>query len=202
MSERTPAEGVGEHTRALLKISRANRFEYDSERGVFLVSEREVTPAELADLEGRELAAAETLMDEELDDVLQYPVAHTSTHPLMLPKLHQWLNTNCDNRTLFDETREVMRAVFVALRPDMDYVDSNPGGFIGFNVQRVGGEYPHLLFQTLGNCACMGVEALGPFGRRFWSGGVAYFTNHNVDTHAQRVSLLAGLGHIARRAMS
>jgi hypothetical protein len=54
--------------------------------------------------------------------------------------------------------------------------------------------------QTLGNCACLGLAADGVMVRGLQE-GYGEYELHNADTTAQRVSLYAGLGHLAHMAM-
>ncbi len=194
---------MGQQTRDLLKAARPSSLSYDADDGLFLLGGQQVTPAEFAQRELRGISAEADLTEEEVDELVQdHSAAITFRRPLILPKLHAWLEYNKDDDRVFDETRQVMREVFVQLRPDMSHVDSSPGGFMGFRAELSRNDSSHLFLQTLGNCACWSVGEFGPFGSRYWHDGVTYLTPHNVDTNEQRAALFAGLGHLARRAAS
>lgn len=182
-------------------MSRAQNFSYDHETQLFLSGPQRHNPEEVRDNKrALSLQRDEYLADDELDELIEsVPVIYTVLRPIALPKFHTWLNDNMSN-ALFDETADVIRDVLIRLRPDLSDIQQRGLGFMGFNVARTTREHPHILLQTLGNCACMSVDAHGIFGERYWDEQIASFSNHNVDTPEQETSLLAGLGHIAHRA--
>lgn len=182
-------------------MSRPQSLSYDHDSQLFLSGSQKVSPEAVRDnIRKLSLQQDEHLTDDELDELIETtPVVYTVLRPLALPRFHEWLGDN-SSRNLFDETADVMRDVLIRLRPDVSSVERGGLGFMGFAVERTTREYPHLFFQTLGNCACMSVDPHGFIGERYWDEQIASFSNHNVDTPEQEVSLLAGLGHIAHLA--
>ena len=148
-------------TTRLLNQMHPAAFSYDHQNGAFQVAEQSYAPEDVS-LRFGALSTPEPTL--ELPDAA---LIHTLTHPVMMPKMYDWLAKNGTDE-LFDETSEVMRDVF----------------------------------QTRGNCACLGVDLHGIIGERYWDDKIAEFTFHNTDTKPQQISLLAGLGHIAHRVNS
>lgn len=59
----------------------------------------------------------------------------------------------------------------------------------------------NLTLQTLGDCACLGVDPNGQFILEGTENGFSTYGLHNNDALTQTVSLYAGLGHIAHLAL-
>ncbi len=181
-------------------MSRVNAFSYCPDSAEFSVGGEQFGVNELEVGFGN--LARETETDcIEIDRLIkQTPLVHGLSRPIMLPKMHEWLNENRDSQTLQAEVTEVIGDVFEKLHPDRVIQKGQDRGFIGFNMFFASRELPHPTLQTLGNCACMGVTESNPLGNKVWVDEVASFTFHNVDTREQHISLLAGLGYLAHRA--
>ncbi len=74
---------------------------------------------------------------------------------------------------------------------------SGDNSLTGFSMSMIRDEHPHFNLTTNGNCACYGVEPDTMIGVRYWSEKIAAIKFHNADMESQKVSLLAGLGHLA-----
>lgn len=112
------------------------------------------------------------------------------------PRLHQWAKENPD--TLRETAVEIMHNAFTSLA-DEEFardIKNEPAGFMGFDsgVRQHGGIH----LQVFGSCACMGVSQDGMFINEGVEKGFGQYELHNADSQAQRTSLYAGLGHIAR----
>lgn len=119
---------------------------------------------------------------------------------VMYPRMYDWLSVNLDDR-LSRDTVEVMQDVFSDLRVDLDRSRLRSGsGLFGFAMNRLRKEHPHISLAVLGNCACMGVSVDGIIGQQEWSTKFAAFEMHNIDSPEQRVSIMAGLGHLGHKA--
>ncbi len=106
---------------------------------------------------------------------------------------------------LLDETREVMRDVYIAV--DKDFPAPNrpssipeKNKFMTHLYEQKDDPSGHagVFLQTHGICACTKPE--DRVDTAFYPIEVLGYREHNVETPAERTSLLAGLGHIARRA--
>lgn len=184
-------------TTRLLNLMHPAAFSYDHQNGVFHVAEQAYAAADLPLRHGA-LASAEPT--HELPDTA---LVHALANPVMLPKMYNWLEENGTDQ-LFSETSEVMRDVFQTVNGKklLGVTTRDTASHIGFNVNFLRQEHPHITLQTLGNCACLGVDLYGIIGERYWDDKIAEFTFHNTDTKPQQISLLAGLGHIAHRVNS
>lgn len=122
-------------------------------------------------------------------------------NPFATPKFYNWLQRSC-GKSEFKGAREVMLDVFERLIGDEivpaldldkdDRLFSFSAGFL-----RPG----HLNLSTIGNCACLGVKVDGHIiDYEEWDTGFAEYEFHNIDFEEQRISLLAGIGHLARIA--
>lgn len=117
-------------------------------------------------------------------------------NPITTPRFFRWLTTG--NRVgIFHETSDVMRDVFEKLQGEKLkgklHERMDPFGF-SCSFIREG----HMTLSVLGNCACLGTNPDGHFvDWREWETGFAEYEFHNIDMPHQRISLLAGLGHLA-----
>ena len=122
-------------------------------------------------------------------------------NPLTTPKFSIWLQQNCTKDDL-ESARRAMMTVFEILQDfRLGKIQDNPDSIFGFGIGflRPG----HLRLNTIGNCACLGVSVDGhTVSSDEWDTGFAEYEFHNIDMPAQRISLLAGLGHLALRASS
>jgi hypothetical protein len=111
------------------------------------------------------------------------------------PKLHTWV---LSNREAVREVHKVIIDAYQILDPDLPKsVLKRSGSHMSFDSYL--DSYDHLTLITFGNCACMGPDPDGTFieGNE---AGFSEYVLHNADLRAQRSSLYAGFGHIARLA--
>jgi hypothetical protein len=133
--------------------------------------------------------------DLEIDELAYTPLMLPSFGPVIVgPKLHVWAYENPDRVA---NTARVMHEAFITFMDDPEEIPfSNDGGFMGFAAGlREGGG---IGLQVMGNCACMGPDPNGFLIRDRMEVGFAEYDLHNADSQAQRASLFAGLGHMAR----
>lgn len=120
-------------------------------------------------------------------------------NPLTTPKFYDWLQEGCTQNDL-ENARVAMHGVFevrrgMKVKRELGTNDSLWGFSAGF--LRPG----HLNLSTIGNCACLGVKVDGHIvDSDEWDTGFAEYEFHNTDYDFQRISLMAGLGHLARLA--
>jgi hypothetical protein len=131
-------------------------------------------------------------------------ITEMALHPLMIPdfgsviggpKLHNWAARNPEHAS-----REGIDAMYEALTSlvDGEGISKEADGHTGFDLQvRNQGA---LNLQVWGNCACLGVNLEGLLVVDGMEKGYAQYDLHNADTQAQRASLYAGIGHLARLA--
>jgi hypothetical protein len=122
-------------------------------------------------------------------------------NPIATPKFFNWLQEYCNKEDL-EQTRQTIINVYEELRGiSLDKVLDTHEVLYGFsaNLLRPG----HLNLTTLGSYACLEVSVYGVFiDNHEWDTGFAEYEFHNIDMPAQRISLLAGMGHLALRASS
>lgn len=174
-------------------------FHYDIDAQEFKVDE---TAIKLADFDPYKFSP-----DIEEHDAGSIPIDQMREHPLMIPimsgviggpKLHDWVTEH--PATWRQEVTDVMHKAFISLI-DEDFareVKNEPAGFMGFDCGLL--ENGGVALQVFGNCACMGVSQDGLFISGGMEQGYGQYELHNADSQAQRASLYAGLGHLARLA--
>jgi hypothetical protein len=121
-------------------------------------------------------------------------------HPITTPKLFTWLKEKGGPK-LFQETSDVMRDVFSKLQDiQLEKRHHKKMSPFGFSCEFI--REGHVTLSVLGNCACLGTN---PDGHTIdwydWESGFAELEFHNIDMPEQRISLLAGLGHLATRCL-
>lgn len=110
------------------------------------------------------------------------------------------------NGTLLNETNEVMYEAYVAAKATDTSGDSwgsgrpsrNEFSTVPYLQEEDPSGHAGVFLQTRGICACTKPEAHPDV--TYHPLGVMTYVEHNVPTSLERTSLLAGLGHIARRA--
>lgn len=171
-------------------------FEYDIEYEHFKIGDRHVAQEnfdpfkyipELGDKEKQ-------LTPDEMPEhpLMLYPI----TGPIGSPILHSWVRQNPEQVL---EVRELIHKVFVSFYDNDEEIELGEAvGAWGFesHVTEDGGVH----LQTLGDCACMGLTPHSHVIEGRLENDFGQYDYHNTDSQAQRVSLLAGLGHIARLA--
>lgn len=174
-------------------------FDYDANGQEFKVGE---TALELAEFDPYKSSP-----DVEEDGAGSIPIDKMHEHPLMIPtmsgviggpKLHEWATANSE--LVAKEATEVMHRAFVSLIDEefASEVKNVSAGFMGFDAgaRENGG----VVLQVFGNCACLGVSQDGLFVYDGMENGYGQYELHNADSQAQRASLYAGIGHLARLA--
>jgi hypothetical protein len=125
------------------------------------------------------------------------PFVYNYTHPIGLPLSSDFLD-NGWTQALESETNEVMADVFMANTDRFEV--SERGRLLSIRafstIRRT--DPGDVILNTVGNCACFGPDFTAMFTQA--TERVSEYTFHNVDRVEQKVSLMAGLGHIARRA--
>jgi hypothetical protein len=136
-------------------------------------------------------------------DVAEHPVAlDIWAHPITTPRFYAWLRDH-NMADYFAETKQVIADVFNETSETVTKVKPNKKSFshieIACGLMREG----HVILQTIGNCACLGPKVDGnTVDQDEWATGYAEYETHNVDSSAQYISLMAGLGHLATRCLN
>lgn len=120
--------------------------------------------------------------------------------PLATPIFNSWLREHFDSSQSAD-THRVMLEVFEEVHGmKVGAINNKPDRLFGFSAAQT--RPGHLELSVLGNCACLGVCVDGHVvDYHEWDTGYAQYEFHNIDFDAQRVSLLAGIGHLANKAI-
>lgn len=171
-------------------------FHYNRERGMFVVGGAAVR---LVDFDP--LGYSPSRFDLSLDGVA---IEDMSTHPALLqvaggviagPSLHRWAATNPSK---LEEVSKVMAEAFSEFAELPSEICDEPIDGISTSLRQRGG----LRLQVYGNCACMEPSLSGVCSDNGQDGisdhGYADYDLHNAYIQAQRASLYAGMGHIAR----
>lgn len=133
------------------------------------------------------------------EDVPNHPAHFFFGFPITTPRFRAWVLEKCTKADILS-TKQVIHETFIELTASDQNksVDSIKGGkpySVEVGLIRPG----HLTFSTIGNCACLGVSINGNLiGGEDMDVGYAEYEFHNTDMIVQQISLLAGLGHIAR----
>jgi hypothetical protein len=177
--------------------SQLHPFSYRSEDGTFIIAETEIPVAHfdpysfnphLLDIDSEGL---------EIDEIANYPVMIPNYGNLIAgPKLHKWADTKPSE--LFDAYKVMHEAFTSFIDNASDISGERSRSHMGFCSGL--SEYGGVHLQVWGNCACMGSTPHGLYVRDKSEHGFAEYDLHNADVQAQRTSLYAGLGHLARRA--
>ena len=186
-----------EHKLEMLAIGRAQPFQYDHTSGTFQFGDEEVAVKDVG-LFGSAHASGEDL---NVDDIREYmttvPFVHTFIHPIQLPAANAFFQHGW-NADIASETREIMADVLIANTERFKRSDRAKLLARGsFGVLRR--EEPEdVIVSTVGACACLGPDYTTHFSDPELQ--IMEYTYHNVDGLPQKLSLMSGLGHIARRA--
>lgn len=172
-------------------------FLYDHESKSFLIGKDKQTLA-VTDFDpytyndyGREEQAIR-----EIEELTQHPaLLQIVSGPIVTPRLHGWVQEA--QNEFAEQTVRLMHDVY-----SMFYEEPIPfetgGGFMSFEagVRQDGA----IGLQVLGNCACFGPKYSTGMFEEGVEHGFAEYELHNADSQAQRISLYAGLGHLAKLA--
>ena len=180
----------------ILDRTGVKRFAYDHEQGAFLVAGRTVPISEACD-------NPRLLQFRNEDEVAETEPMLTRArwNLLALPRMYDWIEEGFTEQDGVEAVR-VMQDVFFSLWPDLP-ADSMrkyaaQDSLFGFSVSR-GFAPGHLRLTVVGDCACMGVSAVGLTDEYDWHTKYASYDMHNIDIPDQEVSIQAGLGHLAYR---
>lgn len=114
------------------------------------------------------------------------------------PVFHDFIETDKAGEVI-KETPQVMLAVFNTVST-FKANKSHIGGFSGFDVQRFREGQVNL--SVFGDCACFAPDLYGPIVRPHeWEMKFAEYTEHDIGFPAQIISLYAGIGYIAGKAI-
>lgn len=118
--------------------------------------------------------------------------------PVSTPRFHDWFEKNTNEKVLLSTAQVIFDVFADTVGIELHERPTTARGVSAFgaeaNAIRPG--QPNL--QTIGNCACTGPEIFGNmFAEEDWEYGFAEYGFHNIDRDEQRISLLAGLGHLA-----
>lgn len=134
-----------------------------------------------------------------LEEMPRHPV-HIGLfgHPLTTPMLYSWLQTSCSEKALTATKRVIQEVSEDIMSSQMSEGVQFEGGKGPYGISAGFLRPGHLRLQTIGSCACLGVSIDGYMvDYEEWDTGYAEYEFHNIDRDEQRISLLAGLGHIA-----
>ena len=131
------------------------------------------------------------------NDIISVPVVlNDFGGPITTPKLFTWLAQE-NMSGVFQETADIMREVYGLVQGEKLkgklHKKMDPYGF-SCGLIRNG----HVTLSVLGSCACLGTNPYGNFvDGNEWETGFVEYEFHNIDAPVQRISLLAGIGHLA-----
>lgn len=185
-----------------LNLAQANikffPFYYDLTRKVFNIGSRTVEL--VADNLVKELSFP-TGGSVNKSEIPHHPV-HLSYigDPIATPMLFDWLKADNFGKEERLAVRQVMHDVYEEIEGEK--LERNPDWndiSRGFGVSNVRGG--HVSLVTLGDDSSLGVALEGLLiDQHDWDSHYAEYEFHNVNLAPQRISLLAGLGHLARLA--
>ena len=189
-----------ESAKGCLAASRPVPFAYDHSAGQFSFGEERIAPRDIPEWGAPYARQHEKPSNDEIDAMLSsIPMAYTYRAPASLPLFHEFIRGKWSD-DLSQETVDVMADVMHATLPE---------GLLGRAVERksfsarlIDRELGRVVLRVSGDCACLGPDATTSWGSKFWDVGIMDYTYHNTDIPAQRVALMAGLGHLAFRAQA
>jgi hypothetical protein len=170
-------------------------FSYNRESRVFTIGEAEVALQEFDPYTFNPFALHLDRDGIEVNDIPNHPALLPGFGDIILgPKAHEWAQSHPHELAA---TFSVLYESYTSFFADTSFIpteaDTSHMGFAaGWR------EYGGIGLQVLGNCACMGPDPYSGKIKGMFEHGYAEYDLHNADTQAQRASLYAGLGHIAR----
>ena len=184
-----------EHTLEILAITRAVPFSYDHDSRKFLFGTEGVGISSVP--EYGSLHSEGVGLTREAIEISASSAAflHGVRNPVQTMFGKEFIREGWNNG-LENEVDEVMADVMIELNEHYSPSDKAPmiGRSFHTHVHRDEGT---VILRTAGICACTGPDRTV----HDWDAvGFIDYTPHNVDSAAARASLLAGIGHIARRA--
>lgn len=176
-------------------------FSYNAEAGEFLIGESRVLLADYPDHEPTMVADAIT--PETAEELAKGSALLLGFFGRLYqtPRMTAWLQSMGDRpeRQVRATVTDVMVDVYAKVSGQELYRPHGDDPW-SFNLRFIRDGHPEL--SVLGNCACMGVSPDGLiFGRDSWGEGFAEYQQHNVDTDAQNIAIMAGAGTLASLAL-
>ncbi len=188
---------VEQHTLELLAISRAQPFYYDHDAAKFHFGEQVLSVNEIPEFGSSHATGSAMTADDAAMLYENTPFVHNHVHPIGLPASMDFLK-NGWTQALENETNEVIADVFMDTTDRFERTERQRLlSMRAFSTMRRVDSGDAIL-TTVGACACLGPDFSAMFTHS--EAGIAEYTYHNIDRPEQRLSLMAGLGHIARRA--
>lgn len=187
---------LSDHTLELLAIGRAQPFSYDHDAKEFHFGNEKIPPSEMQFF-GSAHTGGENLTANNVRKMVEStPFVHNYVHPIGLPLASEFFEEGWTDE-IASETKEIMADVFMEYTKQFKASEREQLLSIrSFDtVCRKGSG--DVILSTLGSCACLGPDYTSHY---VLDDGAKEYTYHNIDLPSQRLSLLAGLGHIARRA--
>lgn len=186
-----------ESTLELLAMSRVQPFSYNHDAGEFHFGDEVVAVADIPTW-GSPHQGGENLTK---GDVQEYfdtvPFVFNHVHPLSLPLANIFFEHGWSD-DLKAETNEVMADVLLAHTDRFD-ISERARLLESRNFDTMRRKHPgDVILRTIGACACLGPDYTGHLTQP--EAGLMEYTFHNIDSLVQKQSLMAGLGHVARRA--
>lgn len=132
------------------------------------------------------------------EEIPDHPLYIADSRLITTELFSTWLKEHCGGEE-FSSTKQVIHEVAEALTGETldDVLEAT-------NIVTLWGPSAgllrpgHVVLHTEGNCACLGVFPDGDFIREEdFDSGYAEYGFHNVYNSNQRISLLAGIGHMA-----
>ena len=192
---------LSEKTLRRLTMNPPLLFSYSAETGDFLVGERRVP---FADYPDHEPPMPDAITPEAAEELVKGSALLLGFFGRLYqtPRLTAWLLSMGDGpeRQVQTAVTDVMIDVYTEVSGQKPYKSSGDDPW-SFNLSFVRAGHPQL--SVLGNCACMGVSPDGLiFGRDSWDEGFAEYQQHNIDTDAQNIAIMAGAGTLASLALA
>lgn len=173
-----------------------HQFSYDHDARLFTIAGKEILVTDELLLREFSFPSGDTTP---LSDLPNHPVYYGYYGlPLMTKKFSDWVRVHVSEKEIFSTKMVIHEVAEQMTGIDLDHPPTGPNieSIFGAEVflQRAG----HLTFQTIGNCACMGIEVSSHLvPEQEFDSGYGEYGFHNVYEPSQKISLLAGLGHMA-----
>ena len=186
-----------ESTLELLAISRSQPFSYNHDTELFQFGDESVAVGDIPTWGTPHQMGEDITTDEVRAFIETTPFVYSFVRPIGLPRSVEFFD-NGWTAEIEQETNEVMADVLVANSDRYDADDRKKllaqRSFASLRRTQPG----DVILHVAGNCACLGPDFTAHFC--FPDEGIMEYTFHNIDQHEQKLSLMAGLGHVARRA--
>ncbi len=180
----------------LLGVANTMPFEYDLHNRIFGIGQDRIALDEFGVGSALHTTQKSTAKPDEDAPLL---ISGIMGAVYQMPKMYKWLIKQ--SKSEFEQTQELvtnaMVEAYIEISGDTDVpiIRGDSHWDFGLTLYRPG----HPVFRVLGDCACYGVSPQGTLlGESAWEYGYAEYDLHNIDRPAQRTSLYAGAGALAR----